>query len=311
MRRRLPPLNSLKAFEAAARLGSLARAADELCVTRGAIGQQIKTLEDFLGVELFIRTSHRISLAPAGQSLLPVATYALDAIAAEAGKLRKSGLQGRLEVATAPAFGSKWLLFHLEEFLQLHPEIDVRLQTLPVYSGQLPAECDIAIAYGLGDWPGHRIHRLGQTHYAPICSPRLLSSAAKVVSTPQDLDGLRLIHDDDGTRWRHWLNSAAVIGINPRKGLFVDNFVYAIDAALAGLGVILADPITTGAQLRAGTLLRILECAYPDRGFYSIVIPEAKEENPLVQAFFQWLTSNPEMSSIAVSENAWSLALAG
>ncbi len=305
MRRRLPPLNALKAFEAAARLESFSRAADELCVTRGAIGQQIKALEDYLGVELFDRSSHRIRLAPAGQSLLPVATYALDALAQEAAKLRKSGLQGRITVAAAPAFGSKWLLSHLADFLQVHPEIDVRVESLLVYSQELPADCDLAIAYGFGDGEDHLVQQLGPSYYAPICSPRLLNSVSKAIRAASDLDALRLIHDDDGSRWRRWLSAAQAPTVNPMKGLFLDNFVYAIDAALAGLGVILADPITTGADLKSGNLVRILDDFYPDKGGYSIVIPHAKRANPLVMAFHSWLTKESLLGRAAGADFYW------
>lgn len=305
MRRRLPPLNALKAFEAAARLGSVSRAADELCVTRGAIGQQIKTLEDYFGVELFDRSAHRIRLAPAGQSLLPVASYALDAIAKESAKLGKSGLQGSITVAAAPAFCSKWLLFHLEDFLQVHPEIDIRIETLPVYPDELPAGCDLAIAYGSDEWPDHVVHRLERNYYAPICSPRVLNTVSKPIRVPSDLDGVRLIHDDDGTRWQRWLTAAGATIVNPRKGLFLDNFVYAIDAALAGLGVVLADPITTGAYLKSGTLVRILDSFFPDKGSYNVIIPDAKRGNPVVMAFFAWLTSEAILGGAADPDFYW------
>lgn len=309
-RRRLPPLNSLKAFEAAARLGNIVRAAEELCVTRGAISQQIRLLEDHLGVELFLRDAHRIKLAPAAQSLLPIVTYALDAIAAETGKLRRSKLHGRITVAVAPAFGSKWLLYHLHEFLEAHPGLDVRIETLPTYSRALPPDCDIAIEYGYGSWPEHFVHRLEPSYYAPICSPKLLNAAPAPIRAPADLQHLRLIHDDDGARWQRWLSAASAPMVNPKKGLFLDNFVYAIDAAAAGLGVILADPITTGAHLASGTLVRILDAFYPDAGTYCVVIPKEKRENSLVQAFHAWLVAEPSLVSARNADPSWRTASA-
>lgn len=307
-RRRLPPLNALKAFEAAARLGNIVRAAEELCVTRGAISQQIRLLEDHLGVELFQRNAHRIKLAPAAQSLLPIVSYALDAIAVEAGKLRGSALKGRITVAVAPAFGSKWLLYHLHEFLETHRELDIRIETLPTYSDSLPADCDIAIEYGYGQWPDHFVHRFEPCYYAPICSPKLLNAAPAAVRAPADLRHLRLIHDDDGARWQRWLQAAGARMVNPRKGLFLDNFVYAIDAAVAGLGVILADPITTGAHLENGTLVRILDSFYPDAGSYCIVIPKEKRENDLVKAFFAWLIAEPSLANARNADPSWRTA---
>jgi LysR family glycine cleavage system transcriptional activator len=289
MSRRLPPLNAIKAFEAAARLGDIAQAAVELNVTRGAVSQQIKLLEEYLAVELFDRGARRITLSAAGQALLPVLTHALDSIAGEAAKLKRPDLRGQLIVASAPAFGSKWLLRHLADFLRLYPEVDIRVRTIPPSVSELPEDCDVVIEWGHGHWPGHTVYPFDPADLTPVCSPKLINTLPQKIRSPNDLQHVRLVHDDDGTRWRRWLAAAGATGVNPAKGLFLDNFVYALDAAVAGLGVVLADPVTTEEDMRTGALVSPLDHKLPGDGSYNVVVPRGRENNALTHAFVSWL----------------------
>ncbi|MFZ5791305.1 MAG: LysR substrate-binding domain-containing protein [Pseudomonadota bacterium] len=289
MTRRLPPLNALKAFEAAARAGHIGRAAEELKVTRGAVSQQIKILEEHLGVVLFDRVSNRLCLTASGQAFLPVVSYALDAIANEALKLQRPNLQGRLTVAAAPALASKWLLFQIDEFWAAYPDIDVRVRVIAPHSRELPEDCDVAIEYGHGNWPGRWVQAFDPADLTPVCSPKLLNASSYRLHAPADLERFRLIHDDDGTMWRRWLTAAGAAGLDARRGLFVDNFVYALDAAVAGLGVALADRVTTAFYLSSGALVRPLDYVFPGTGSYYIVVDPARRELPLVKAFVSWI----------------------
>jgi LysR family glycine cleavage system transcriptional activator len=289
MSRRLPPLNAIKAFEAAARLGNIAQAAAELNVTRGAVSQQIKLLEDFLGVDLFDRGARRMTLSAAGQALLPVLSHALDSIAGEAAKLKRPELRGQLVVASAPAFGSKWLLRHLADFIRLYPEVDIRIRTIQPLARELPVDCDVAIEWGHGHWPGSTVYPFDPADLTPVCSPKLINALPQKIRSPNDLQHVRLIHDDDGTRWRRWLAETGATAVNPAKGLFLDNFVYALDAAVAGLGVVLADPVTTAEDMRTGALVSPLDHKLPGDGSYHVVVPRGREANLLASAFVSWL----------------------
>ena len=180
MPRRLPPLNALKAFEAAARNESFTRAADELCVTQGAVSQQVKALEVSLGVTLFDRERQRLVITPAGREYLAVVRDALDRIAMGTERLLQNRGSGVLTVSTSPDFAAKWLVHRLGRFVESHPEIDLRVSATMHHVDFVREDVDVAIRHGDGKWPGLDAVRLCSEQLFPVCSPKLLSGRHRI-----------------------------------------------------------------------------------------------------------------------------------
>ena len=184
-RRRLPPLNALRAFEAAARHLNFSRAADELSVTPGAVSQQIQNLEDYVGAALFKRTPKGLLLTDAAQTALPALREAFDRLA-EAASLLTAAVDGRRLTLTAPpSFAAKWLVPRLGAFEQAHPQVDVWLSAAIELVDLTAGEVDVAIRYGAGRYPGLEVHRLFSETVIPVASPEHLAN--QPLSTPADL----------------------------------------------------------------------------------------------------------------------------
>src|SRR3712207_3311713 len=186
MLRRLPPLNAVKAFEAAARSESFARAAEELCVTPGAVSHQVKALEATLGVRLFNRERQRLAITEPGREYLGVVRDALDRIAVGTARLVQRQGSGILTVSVSPDFAAKWLVHRLGRFAQSHPGIDLRVSATAHHVDFAREEVDLAVRHGDGDWPGLHVVRLCPERLFPVCSPRLLSGRNRV-ATASDL----------------------------------------------------------------------------------------------------------------------------
>src|SRR3954464_7865401 len=186
MFRRLPPLNALKAFEAAARSESLTRAAEELCVTQGAVSQQVKALETTLGIKLFFRERQRLVITEAGREYLAVVRDALDRIAVGTDRLVQRQTSGVLTVGTSPDFAAKWLVHRLGRFSEAHPDIDLRISASMHHVDFASEEVDLAVRHGDGRWPGLHVTRLCFEQLFPVCSPALLRGP-KALKSPADL----------------------------------------------------------------------------------------------------------------------------
>src|SRR5690348_10422810 len=195
MSRRLPPLNSLRAFEAVARHLSISKAAEELSVTPAAVSHQIKTLEDHLGVALFRRDKRNLMLSDAGQACLPGIREGFERLAAAVGEIDSLGLAGILTVSVAPSFAAKWLLPRLDSFQAKHPDIDVRVSASMQLVDFSRDDVDMAIRYGSGRYPELIVEKLMTEAVFPVCSPKLM----KGKDAPNSPDALRshtLLHDD-------------------------------------------------------------------------------------------------------------------
>src|SRR6201997_2279140 len=173
MRPRLPPLNALKAFEAAARHESFTRAALELCVTQGAVSHQVKALEAELGLKLFNRERQRLIITEAGRDYLTVVRDALDRIAVGTERLLQRPKAGGRTVSTSPDFAAKWLVHRLGHFAEAHPEIDLRISATLHHVDFAREEVDLAVRHGDGHWPGLHVTRLCPEHLFAVCSPKL------------------------------------------------------------------------------------------------------------------------------------------
>src|SRR3954452_13313141 len=193
MLRRLPPLNSLKAFEAAARSESFTRAAEELCVTQGAVSQQVKALEATLGLKLFARERQRLAITDAGRDYLAVVRDALDRIAIGTERLVQRQSSGVLTVSTSPDFAAKWMVHRLFRFAEAYPDIDLRLSASLHHVDFAREDVDVAVRHGDGNWPGLDIVRLSSEELFPVMSPKLVNTR-NGISRPADLLNFPLLH---------------------------------------------------------------------------------------------------------------------
>ena len=290
----LPPLSALRAFEATARLRSFGKAAAELNVTPAAISHQIHTLEEDLGVRLFHRLNRSIELTASARVLLPGLSDAFAGIHASVRRLRAHNDTGTLTVTASPSIAAKWLVLRLHRFQERHPEIDVRISTTDDVVDLTRGDFDVAIRYGNGRYPGLTVELLMQNEVFPACSPHLIE-AGPPLRTPEDLRHHALIHDQAVDRdplaptWAMWLKAAGVTGVPAAAGLTFSVGYMALDAAIAGHGVVLAYSTIAAADLAAGRLVRLFSLALPDLFAYYIVTAPGALERPKVRAFRDWL----------------------
>src|SRR5215210_5259247 len=233
MLRRLPPLNSLKAFEAAARSESFTRAAEELCVTQGAVSQQVKALEARLGLKLFMRERQRLAMTDAGRDYLAVVRDALDRIAVGTERLVQRQTSGVLTVSTSPDFAAKWLVHRLGRFAEIHPEIDLRVSATMHHVDFAREDVDMAVRHGEGSWPGLDVVRLCSEELFAVCSPELVSGWNR---NPEPADVLKfpLLHLDDRSDWAKWLSAAGIAETEILHGPVLNRASMVIDAAIGG-----------------------------------------------------------------------------
>lgn len=305
---RLPPLNSLRAFEAAARHCSVNKAAQELHVTPAAISHQIKALEEFLGIELFKRQPRRLSLTPAAEACLPKLTAAFAQMGEAVAEAQQFANAGRVLVSAPPALISKWLIPHLAGFQAVHPEVDLRLSARQTMVDSVREEtdqtasvledADLAIRFGHGDYPGYVTHKLFDSYALPMCSPKLLQGEHPL-RTPDDLRHHTLLHyaAEDSTDvgrpdWSAWLKAAGVRGINPRRGPTFNHIMLAMQAAEDGLGVVMGIPIMATSQIAAGELVVPFALSLPISASYFLVHGTAVEQEASVMAFRDWVLEN-------------------
>jgi LysR family transcriptional regulator, glycine cleavage system transcriptional activator len=288
MARRLPSLNALKAFEAAARHESVTRAADELHVTQGAVSHQVKGLEDQLALKLFRRERQRLILTEAGKSYLAVVRDAFDRLAAGTERLLKQENAGSLTVTTSPNFAAKWLVHRLGRFALAHPGIDLRISASLHHVDFTGEDIDMAIRHGDGQWPGLHVTRLCNEELFAVCSPNLLRGR-NALRTPSDLKRHTLLHLDRRDDWVKWLEAADASDVDATRGPVFNQASMAIDAAVDGQGVALARTALAAWDLIAGRLVRPFARALAVSYAYWIVCPKATAELPKIATFRRWL----------------------
>ena len=290
MGRRLPPLNSLKCFEAAGRLLSFTGAARELSVTQAAISHQIKVIEEFLGFPLFVRYPRRLALTEQGKVLLPEVIEAFDRVSQAIGTLDKEQYSNLLSVRLAPSFAAKWLSPRLKYFWLQYPEIDLCLFHAHDAVDFEREEIDIAVTYGKGDWPNVVADKLLSLDFFPVCSPTFMHNDKPLTN----IDNLRyysLLHDANYECWQDWLKLAGVNGIATEKGTIIDDTNVLIQAAIDGQGIALGSSTFVEDHLESGKLIRPFETVLVNEFSYYVVCPPAHLKNPAVLAFKEWLLS--------------------
>jgi len=290
MSRRLPPLNSLKSFEAAGRLLSFTAAAKELNVTQAAISHQIKVIEDFLGIELFDRYPRRLELTDQGKVLLPEVIDAFDRVSLAVAAISNEQFSNVLSVRLAPSFAAKWLSPRLKYFWLQYPEIDLRLYHTHTAVDFEREEIDIAVTYGKGDWSGVAVEKLLSLDFFPVCSPAFLVNDKPL----NNLDNLRyyaLLHDADYECWSDWLHLAGIDDIDANRGTIIDDTNVLIQAAIDGQGIALGSTTLVQDLLESGRLIKPFDVSLVNEYAYYVVYPESHLKNPAVRAFKDWLLS--------------------
>jgi LysR family transcriptional regulator, glycine cleavage system transcriptional activator len=290
MARRLPALNALRAFEAAARHESFTRAAEELCVTQGAVSHQVKALELELGVKLFNRERQRLVITDAGREYLTVLRDALDRIALGTERLLQRQKAGVLTVSTSPDFAAKWLVHRLGRFAEAHPEIDLRVSATLHHVDFAREDVDLAVRHGDGNWPGLEAVRMSPEELFAVCSPKLLAGRARL-KKPADILKLPLLHLNDRRGWSRWLEAAGVAHSELTQGPILNRDSMVIDAAVDGQGVVLTRTTLAAWDLINGRLVRPFAVTLRTTKNYWIVCPKATASLPKVALFRDWLLS--------------------
>jgi LysR family glycine cleavage system transcriptional activator len=288
MAQQLPPLTTLRSFEASARLLSFSKAADELHVTHGAVSRAVRHLEDHLGVKLFKRSVRAVNLTPTGAAYAASVRDVLDRLASATAVIMDQQKLGVLNISTLDSFAAKWLIPRLFRFRQAHGDIDVRLATSEKLADFVNDGIDIAIRYGSGRYPGVKAELLMQEDVFPVCSPLLLKGT-RSLKTAADLTHHTLIHDDFKIDWAMWLKSAGVEGIDPHRGPRFASSDHAVQAAVQGEGVVLGRSALVADDLQAGRLVKPFSVSLPADLAYYVVYPPQTYQRPKVRAFRDWL----------------------
>src|SRR5258706_6544485 len=287
MRSRRRRLMAVRACEAAARLGSFARAAAELSITPAAVSQQVRYLEQRLEVRLFTRQARGVRLTQVGAEYSATLGDALDKIATATDRVRVADRAGVLTVATTPSFASKWLLPRLIRFQTTHPELDVRLSASNALSNFDLQDVDVAVRYGKGQWPGLSAQLLLSTERFPVCSPSLRSGPVPLAK-PGDLRHHTLLHlmvDE----WAEWLSLAGLSGLAWGRGPQYSDAGLLTQAAIEGHGVALGQRVLVADDLAAGRLVEPFKLRMPSELAYYVVFQPGAQERPKVAAFQRWL----------------------
>jgi LysR family glycine cleavage system transcriptional activator len=288
--RNLPPLTAIKAFEAAARHGSVKLAANELHVTAAAVSLQVKQLEEWLGLPLFDRVGTGLALTPKGRSYCEQLTKALGILASATEQVRGHSRAGTLRITVLPSFAHGWLLPRLARFQDSHADIDLVIDTDSVSQNLMGKKFDLAIRSGTGRWPGMQADLIAGESFAPMCSPDLIDGTPPLAA-PDDLRHHRLIHSTPRDGWQRWLEQEGVEGIDTGKGLTLNDSSLGLQLAMEGQGVVMGRTFLAAGLLESGKLVRPFEATLVNDFSYWLVYPTASSALPRIQAFREWLLS--------------------
>ncbi|MDC9580040.1 transcriptional regulator GcvA [Xenorhabdus sp. PR6a] len=289
MSKRLPPLNALRVFDAAARHLSFTKAAEELFVTQAAVSHQMKSLEDFLGLKLFRRRNRSLLLTEDGQSYYLDIKEIFTAINDATRKLQARSAKGALTVSLSPSFAIQWLVPRLSGFNQSFPGIDVRIQAVDREEDKLADDVDVAIFYGRGNWPGLRTDRLYPEYLLPVCSPSLLTGD-RPLKTPSDLARHTLLHDSSRRDWQAYIRQLDMQQqINVQQGPIFSHSAMVIQAAVHGQGVALANNVMAQNEIDAGRLVCPFNDVLVSKNAFYLVCHDNQAELGKIAAFRKWI----------------------
>lgn len=288
MSNRLPPLNALRAFEASARQLSFTRAAEELFVTQAAISHQIKSLEDFLGIKLFMRKNRALLLSEEGQAYYLDIKDVFNAINEATERLFARGEKGAITVSTQPSFAIQWLVPRLNAFYALHPDIDVRIKAVDQPENSLTGDVDVAIYFGRGHWADIDAEQLQKEYLIPVCSPLLLQGK-KPLDKVEDLINHTLLHDTSRRDWKRWFKQVNVKATNVNHGPIFSHSAMVVQAALHGQGVALAHSFLAKPDIDAGRLICPFKDVLESKNAYYVVCRDRQVDLGKIAAFREWV----------------------
>ncbi|MDC4590974.1 transcriptional regulator GcvA [Acinetobacter baumannii] len=290
-------LNALRAFEASARHKSFSAAAKELNVTPAAVGQLVRTLEDWLGFPLFHRQTNgknRLVATELAESVLPDIRAGFDKLTLALEKLKQDSLSGMLNIAVSPAFAEKWLLPRIDHFQKRYPDVDIRLDINLKTVDFLEQKVDVGVRYGQGQWQGLEAVKLMDEEVYPVCSPTFLNEHSSLL-TPNDLKNITLIHDLSMEKhqqfpgWQSWLKSVGLNDINISRGMQINSSSAVLQAAMEGHGVALARSVMVQKDIQTGRLIRLFPQIHFSSPFsYYLVYRPQYANLPKVKICLDW-----------------------
>lgn len=293
MANRLPPLKALRAFEASARQLSFTRAAEELFVTQAAISHQIKSLEEHLGIKLFMRKNRALLLTEEGQSYYLDIKDIFTSINDATERLLNRGAKGAITVSSQASFAIQWLVPRLTTFNALHEEIDVRIKAVDQPENSLTEDVDVAIYYGRGRWPNIHADKLHTEYIIPVCSPLLAQentvNGKQALLSYDDLSEHTLLHDTSRKDWKRWFKQVGVKAANVNHGPIFSHSAMVLQAAVHGQGVALAYSVLAKPEIDSGRLICPFNDVLVSKNAYFIVCRESQQDNPKISAFREWM----------------------
>lgn len=285
MRARLPPLNSLRLFEASARLLSFKNAAEELLLTPSAVSHGIQSLEEWLGAPLFLRTTKGLVLSEAGNAYIPIVRQALDLLASGSAKIVNKHSLGQLSISAAPTFGARWLLPRLHKFRELHPDIHIVIDTSRERAELSDGGVDLAIRMGRGNWQGVIADKLVAEEMVPVCAPSIYERVRDLA----DIEQGPLIHVTSTSEdWVAWAAETGRPPPDPAKGLRFDTIHMAFQAACQGLGVVIGRKPLVNPELASGNLVEVWDSVFSNTSYW-LVGAESRADDPRIVAFRSWI----------------------
>ncbi len=291
LRSQIPPPNNLVAFEAAARHLSFTKAAEELGVTRVAVSQQIKSLEEFLGASLFNRLHRALSLTAEGEQLNDVVSNSLQRILNVTASIRDRESHDRVTVTATTGVMTYWLLPRMGRFRSLYPNIDLRFLVSDQYLDLGTSGANVAIRYGDGQWPGCDLVFLTKERIFPVCSPTYL--AGRSIATIEELIGETLLflegRYDPQTRWPVWFREHGIEAGDDLKGIRLNEYTNLVQAALDGQGIALIGPPLMNVYVKNGSLVRLLDVPPVDRRNFYLARPKDAISNRATEQFCDWV----------------------
>ncbi|SHF65834.1 transcriptional regulator GcvA [Vibrio gazogenes] len=304
MNKRLPPLNALRVFESAARHLSFTQAAEELYVTQAAVSHQIKSLEEFLGLKLFIRRNRSLLLTEEGQSYFFEIKDIFTAIQESTNKLLSRSEKGTLTISLPPSFAIQWLVPRLADFNQQQPDIDVRIKAVDREEGSLVDDVDVAIYYGKGLWPGLRTDKLYQEFLIPLCSPLLLAQG-KPLHSPEDLSHHTLLHDTSRQDWNTFARENHLSGIAVDHGPIFSHSTMVLQAAAHGQGIALGNNVLAQPEIEAGRLVPLFDkVLMTDNAFY-LVCHEKQANTGRIATFRNWMLNRARREQEVILDDSY------
>ncbi|OIQ26010.1 transcriptional regulator GcvA [uncultured Vibrio sp.] len=293
MSRRLPPLNSLKVFEAAARHLSFTRAAEELFVTQAAVSHQIKSLEEFLSLKLFRRRNRSLLLTEEGQSYFLDIKDIFSSLAEATDKVLERSEKGALTISLQPSFAIQWLVPRLADFNLQQPDIDVRIKAVDMDDGSLTDDVDVAIYYGRGNWPGLRADKLYQEYLVPLCSPALLLGS-KPLETLDDLKRHTLLHDTSRKDWKQFTKQYGLEGVNVNHGPIFSHSTMVLQGAAHGQGIALGNNVLAQPELEAGRLIAPFDEKFVTKNAFYVVCHDKQADMGRIATFRDWMLAKAQ-----------------